>query len=122
MNTETTTDVTEETKAKTVYKKTGRTRTTKGHEKVERSVDEMQQQLSCIVDPSIKMGVERSSLERFARALFKISIENPNTGDNVTIDGLTGEEIMTMARMTRVIYDLKLPVDNEHDREVPLAA
>lgn len=113
MNTENTTETVETPKVKPVYKKTDRTRTTKGHEKVEQAVSEMQQYLSCIIDPSIKMGVERSTMQKFARALFKISIENPNAGDLVTMDGLTGEEVMTIARTVRVIYDLKLPTEIE---------
>lgn len=112
MNTENTTETVETPKAKPVYKKTDRTRTTKGHEKVEQAVSEMQQYLECIVDPSIKMGLERSTMQKFARALFKISIET-NQGDLVTMDGLTGEEVMTIAKTVRVIYDLKLPQEIE---------
>lgn len=88
-------------KAKPVYKKTDRTRSVEKHKELDIVVEGLAANLTKVLGREVNVNVSRSAERRYARALFKVEI------DDIIIDAKTMEEIMEFASGIRLASELK---------------
>jgi len=94
--------MTEETvKAKPIYKKTDRIRSVEKHKTLDIVAEGLMANLTKVLGRNVSVNVSRSTERRYARALFKVSI------DDIEIDAKTMEEILQLAEGIRIASELK---------------
>lgn len=96
------TEMTEVTvKAKPVYKKTDRIRAVEKHKTLDIVAEGLTANLTRVLGRDVTVNVTRSAERRYARALFKVQI------DDVIIDAKTMEEILEFANGIQIVNELK---------------
>lgn len=94
--------MTTETKTKPVYKKTDRIRAVEKHKSLDIVAEGLVANLRKVLGRDVTVNVTRSEERRYARALFKVNI------DDVTIlDAKTMEEVLEFANGIRIASELK---------------
>lgn len=93
--------MTETVKAKPVYKKTSRIRSVAGHSKLDVVADGLRTNLELVLGRDVKVEVTRSEERRYARALFKVDID-----DGIILDAKTMEEILEFAQGVRTVAEM----------------
>ena len=94
--------MTETVKAKPVYKKTDRIRTVDKHKQLDVVADGLRANLELVLGRDVKVEVTRSEERRYARALFKVDID-----DGIILDAKTMEEILEFAQGVKIVTEMK---------------
>lgn len=93
--------MTDTVKAKPVYKKTTRVRAVAAHSKLDIVREGLEKNLNIVLGKDVVVSVVRSAEQRYARALFDVTI------GGVNITGRTAEEVLQLAEGVRIVTELK---------------
>lgn len=86
-----------------VYKKTDRVRKTASHSALEDAVTGIVPVISAMVGAPVEVTLNRSTEQKYARALFDISF-----GSVVTLTGYTAEQIIGLIQGIRIANELRI--------------
>jgi hypothetical protein len=84
-----------------VYKKTDRIRTVDKHKQLDIIAEGLCTNLELVLGRNVKVVVTRSEERRYARALFKVDID-----DGIILDAKTMEEILEFAQGVRTVAEM----------------